>query len=187
MERVGGVRLGNLPGFRALGLTGTRRHESNATSVKRSLQPAQNQPGHGVVPNQMNSENFRSLAPIRIGLGLVIMVMLAGCADTPTWSSLSAMPTSAQLQAARGRLSSYVYFTSYEIYFDHHGGQYTYWDGRGWVTRGEPPPGISLELLENSPSVAMDFPDAPWGHHATVVQSYPRNWGRSAPLMVSSR
>ena len=135
----------------------------------------------------MNLENPRAIVPIRLGLGLVILALLAGCADTPAWSSLSTVPTSAQLQSARGRSSSYVYFASYEIYYDQNGGRYTYWDGRGWITRAEPPPGIPAELLENSPSVAMTFSDAPWWHHAAVVRTYPRNWGRSETIMASAR
>jgi hypothetical protein len=100
---------------------------------------------------------------------------------------MSQVPTSAQLQAVRARLPSFVYFTRYEIYFDHGSRQYTYQEGNRWVTRLAPPPGVSLGLLETSPVVAMDFYDAPSGHHASVVRRYPRDWPRPDIIMASVR
>jgi hypothetical protein len=135
----------------------------------------------------MKSKSFRIFARVAAGLGLLSLLMLAGCADTPLWSSMSVVPTVAQLQAARGRPSSYVYFAAYEIYYDSTGRQYTYREGDVWVTRSAPPPGVPVELLESSPAVVMDFHDAPQWHHAAVVRSYPRNWGRPDAIFASTR
>ncbi len=122
-----------------------------------------------------------------MGLGLLALTMLAGCADTPLWSSMSVVPTTEQFQAARGRQSSYIYFVAYEIYYDSTARQYTYRDGTAWVTRAEPPPGVAVGLLEASPSVLMDFHDAPRWHHEAVIHQYPRNWGRPKAIVVSAR
>ena len=135
----------------------------------------------------MNAKNFRFVDWAGFGLGLVVLAMLAGCADSPPWSSTSKVPTNGQLQAALGRKSSFVYFTSYEIYYDRNYSQYTYWDGSVWITGTEPPQGISTDLLLASPSVVMNFHDAPEWHHAAVVRNYPRNWGRPEVIMASAQ
>jgi len=135
----------------------------------------------------MKSKNFQMSVRAAGGLGLLVLTLLAGCADTPTWSSMSVVPSSAQLQAVRGRAPSYVYFARYEIYFERTLRQYTYVEGNAWVTRSEPPPGVPVALLEASPSVALNYSDTPQRHHAAVVSSYPRNWGRSDAILASAR
>ena len=132
----------------------------------------------------MNAKNFRFVG---FGLGLVVLVTLAGCVDSPPWSGTSKVPSAAKLQSALGRKSSFVYFSSYEIYYNSTNRQYVYWDGSAWDTRTEPPPGVSVRALLASPSVAMDFHDAPDGHHAAVVRSYPRNWRHPEVIMASTR
>jgi hypothetical protein len=140
-----------------------------------------------VVLTDMTSNIIHRAEHVRFGIGMAFLFLLAGCADTPPWGSMSVVPTSAQLQAARGRQSSYVYFAAYEIYYESIGRQYTYREGDVWITRPAPPPGIPVELLETSPAVAMNFHDAPQGHHAAVVRSYPRNWGRPDAVFASAR
>lgn len=113
--------------------------------------------------------------------------MLTGCVDSPPWGGIAKHPTTAQIQAVLGRQDSYVYFPGYEIYYNHTTDQYVYWDGNAWVAGIEPPRGVQLEALLGSPSVAMNFSDAPERHHATVVRSYPHNWGSPVSVMASSR
>jgi len=69
----------------------------------------------------------------------------------------------------------YVYYPGYEVYYSSSRRQYTYRDGRSWVSRPAPPR-VSVDVLFASPSVRLDFHDAPEIHHATVVQTYPKNW-----------
>lgn len=120
-------------------------------------------------------------------LCLAVVGLLAGCADTPRWTNSSRHPTPAQIQAVLGRLDTYIYFSSYQIYLNPAREQYTFWDGGAWVTSRELPPEVSMEALEASPSVAMTFDDAPARHHAEIIRLYPRNWGRSEAVMVSAQ
>src|ERR1043166_1068656 len=69
----------------------------------------------------------------------------------------------------------YVYYPGHEVYYSSSRRQYTYQDGRSWVTRPQPPR-VSVDVLLASPSVSVDFHDAPATHHATVVQTYPKSW-----------
>jgi hypothetical protein len=69
----------------------------------------------------------------------------------------------------------YVYYPGYEVYYSSNRRQYTYRDGSAWVSRSAPPR-VSAEVLFASPSVSVEFHDAPATHHASVVQTYPRNW-----------
>jgi hypothetical protein len=83
----------------------------------------------------MKSKSFRLVDRFAAGLGLLVLIFLTGCADTPPWGSMSVVPTSAQLQAVRGRQSSYVYYSAYEIYYESSGREYTFREGEDWVTR----------------------------------------------------
>jgi hypothetical protein len=38
------------------------------------------------------------------------------------------------------------------------------------------PRGVTVNVLLASPSVKMNFHDAPAQHHAAVVKQYPKNW-----------
>ena len=69
----------------------------------------------------------------------------------------------------------YVYYPGYEVYYSSSTRQYVYLEGSAWVTRPAPPR-VSVDMLFASPSVTLDFSDAPAAHHATVVQQYPKNW-----------
>jgi hypothetical protein len=69
----------------------------------------------------------------------------------------------------------YVYYPGYEIYYNSHRRQYTYQEGRSWVT-GPAPPRVAVDVLFGSPSVRLDFHDAPQAHHETVVRQYPKHW-----------
>jgi len=69
----------------------------------------------------------------------------------------------------------YVYYPSYQVYYSGSSRQYVYVEGNAWVTRPAPPR-VSADVLFASPSVRLNFHDAPAIHHAAVVQTYPRNW-----------
>src|SRR5437763_811658 len=69
----------------------------------------------------------------------------------------------------------FVYYPSYQVYYSPSRHQCVYLDGGAWVTRPTPPH-VSIDVLFASPSVKLGFHDAPAVHHATVVQTYPRNW-----------
>jgi len=69
----------------------------------------------------------------------------------------------------------YVYYPGYQVYYSGHSRQYVYLEGSAWVTRPAPPR-VSVDVLFASPSVRLDFHDAPSIHHATVVQQYPKHW-----------
>jgi hypothetical protein len=69
----------------------------------------------------------------------------------------------------------YVYYPNYGVYYSHSHNQYAYQDNGAWVSRPAPQ-GVSVQVLMASPSVKMDFHDAPANHHAAVVQQYPKNW-----------
>src|ERR1043166_342022 len=63
----------------------------------------------------------------------------------------------------------YVYYPGYEIYYNTHHRQYTYRQGDSWFT-GPAPPRVAMDVLLGSPSVRLDFHDAPQAHHETVVR-----------------
>ena len=69
----------------------------------------------------------------------------------------------------------YIYYPSYQVYYSSSRRQYIYRDGRSWVTRSAPPR-VSVDVLVASPSVRLDFDDAPEIHHARVVKQYPKHW-----------
>jgi hypothetical protein len=69
----------------------------------------------------------------------------------------------------------YVYYPNYGVYYSSSRRQYAYQENGGWVN-APAPRGVSVDALLASPSVKMNFHDAPANHHAAVVQQYPRNW-----------
>ena len=73
----------------------------------------------------------------------------------------------------------YVYYPAYEVYYSRHTRQYSYRQGRSWVSRTEPPR-VSANVLLASPSVTLDFHDAPASHHAAVARQYPKHWAPPA-------
>ena len=74
----------------------------------------------------------------------------------------------------------YVYYPGYEVYYSNSRRQYIYLEGRSWVARPAPPR-VSVDVLFASPSVRLDFHDAPAHHHAALVRQYPRNWAPPGP------
>jgi hypothetical protein len=82
------------------------------------------------------------------------------------------------VETSAGVQDDYVYYPNYEVYYSSSRHQYAYREGNAWVSRPAPR-GISVDALRASPSVQMDFHDAPANHHAAVVQQYPKNWAPS--------
>ena len=74
---------------------------------------------------------------------------------------------------------SNVYYTSYGIYYSSNRRQYASLEGGAWVSQPAPR-GVSADVLRASPSVKMDFHDAPANHHAAIAQQYPKNWKPAA-------
>jgi hypothetical protein len=128
---------------------------------------------------------FRFRNPVAFALGLAALALLSGCA-TSSWTGTFRQPTMSQVHVALSQQDSYIYFPGYQVYFNPARRQYTYWNGRAWLTSPDLPHELSLELLQESPSVAMNFDDAPARHHGEVAQSYPRNWGRSESSLASA-
>ena len=75
--------------------------------------------------------------------------------------------------------NDYVYYPNYGVYYSQSRGQYAYQENGAWVSRPAPS-GVSVHMLQASPSVKMNFHDSPANHHAAVVQQYPKNWKPSA-------
>jgi hypothetical protein len=69
----------------------------------------------------------------------------------------------------------YQYYPSYGIYYNTYRHQYAYLNGNAWVW-APAPQGVSLQMLQASPSVHMDFHDSVEKHHKDVLQRYPKNW-----------
>ena len=104
-------------------------------------------------------------------LGAVILGTLAGCTtyvDRPSQGSVyEAPPVVVQ--------DDYVYYPDYQVYYSSRRHQYAYLEGGAWVSRPAPR-GVSVNVLLASPSVRMNFHDAPANHHAEIVRQYPKNW-----------
>jgi len=135
------------------------------------------------------NSRFTNLAGFTIGAAL--LAALAGCADTPTWGGWSTRPEFAQLQATRGIQPDWVYYPAYAVYYSSNYQQYVCLDVitpdySEWITLPEPLAPVTVEMLQTSPSVRMDFQDAPAHHHATVARNYPKNWRPADTVVVSS-
>ena len=110
--------------------------------------------------------------------GVALLGALTGCVgyvDGPHHARVYAPPPTVYVETGVQVQDDYVYYPGYEVYYSSHRHQYVYQDGRSWVSRPAPPR-VSVDVLFASPSVRLDFHDAPAIHHATVVQQYPRHW-----------
>jgi len=121
----------------------------------------------------------------KIGLvsGAALIGALTGCVgyvDGPHPATVYAPAPVVYADAGVVVQDDYVYYPGYQVYYSGSRHQYVYRDGRSWVTRPAPPR-VSAEVLLASPSVRLDFHDAPSLHHANVVKTYPKNWRPSGP------
>ena len=116
----------------------------------------------------------------RIGfvIGAVLVGAMTGCVgyvDRPHHEHSYSQPPPVYGQTALFVQADYVYYPGYQVYYSGNTHQYVYQDGHSWVSRPAPPR-VSADVLLASPSVRVDFHDAPAAHHATVVKAYPKNW-----------
>jgi hypothetical protein len=115
-------------------------------------------------------------------IGLVAAVALlgalTGCVGHvrgPHHSGGYAPSPSVHVQGSVVVQDSYVYYPHHQVYYSGSTRQYVYLEGSAWVRRPSPPR-VSVDVLFASPSVSVDFHDAPAIHHTTVVQTYPKTW-----------
>jgi hypothetical protein len=108
----------------------------------------------------------------------VLLGALTGCigyVDGPRPGRVYVEPPSTYVETGVVVQDDYVYYPGYQVYYSSNRRQYMYLEGRSWVSRPAPPR-VSADVLFASPSVRLDFHDAPANHHATVVRQYPKNW-----------
>jgi hypothetical protein len=72
----------------------------------------------------------------------------------------------------------YVYYPSYGVYYNSGRHQYAYLENGAWVM-APAPQGVSVDVLQASPSVNMDWHDSPERHHADMLKRYPKDWKSS--------
>lgn len=104
---------------------------------------------------------------------LVVLVTSSGCVTEQRGGYVRSPRIHAQ--AVVVVQDDYEYYPNYEVYYSRNRHEYVYLDGGSWVRRPQPS-GVTLDVLVHSPSVRLDFHDAPELHHSSVVRSYPRNW-----------
>jgi hypothetical protein len=145
----------------------------------------------------MNKTKFLVVAAkTGIALNALLLLTLTGCggnADAPTSGVQVEAPAVAQTPPPPADLQvqspvvvaalapavevqdDYVYYPSYGVYYSSGRHQYASLQGGAWVS--EPAPrGVAVGVLRASPSVKMDFHDAPANHHTAIAQQYPKNW-----------
>ena len=114
-----------------------------------------------------------------------LLATVAGCSKAPPEVQPVAAPATPAQAAAPAPVvlvqptvvlqDDYVYYPAYEVYYSSRRHDYRYRDGNAWVTRAAPPR-VSVDVLFASPSVRLDFHDAPERHHDATIRSYPKNW-----------
>jgi hypothetical protein len=70
---------------------------------------------------------------------------------------------------------NYVYYPAYGAYYSPRRHLFAYEHAGSWVWEAAPP-GVSANVVLATPSVKMDFHDAPWLHHKEIVRRYPHDW-----------
>lgn len=111
-------------------------------------------------------------------IGAALLTALTGCVgyvEHPHHARVYAPPPSVYVETDVVLRDDYVYYPSYQVYYSSTRRSYIYLEGRTWVTRPSPPR-VSVDVLFASPSVSLEFHDAPSFHHSQVVQQYPKHW-----------
>ncbi len=112
---------------------------------------------------------------LALGGGAVLLaVLLAGCVHEHR-AVYAPPPTRDYVAANIVVQDNYVYYPGYQIYFSSSRNRYIYMEGRSWVSRPAPPR-VPVGVLFASPSVRLDFHDAPEIHHSRVIRQYPKHW-----------
>ena len=120
----------------------------------------------------------RQTGQLGIVFGTALIAALTGCVgyvDGPRHARVYAPAPPVYVETGVVVQGGYVYYPDYQVYYSGNTRQYVYLEGSAWVTRPAPPR-VSVEVLFASPSVSLDFHDAPSIHHASVVQQYPKHW-----------
>lgn len=126
----------------------------------------------------MNKTRQSVTGKIGFMFGTMLLGTLTGCVgygDHPHHARGYAPPPPVYVQAGVVVQDHYVYYPRYQVYYSSNQRHYMYQDGRSWVSRPAPPR-VSTDVLLASPSVTLDFHDAPSIHHAAVVKQYPKHW-----------
>jgi len=149
--------------------------QKNTKTERNMMQPGFTEtdqtPGHGI---SMNKTKHSKLGLV---LGIPLLGLLSGGIGCfhETHHARYAQPPPAYVESGAVVQDDYVYYPGYQVYYSNSRHQYRYQEGHSWVWRPTPPQ-VSAEAMASSPSVRLDFHDAPERHHATVVRQYPRNW-----------
>lgn len=107
--------------------------------------------------------------------GAALLSVLTGCVVAPRHRVVYGAPPPVYEERVAVVQDDYVYYPGYQVYYSSNRRQYIFLEGRSWVSRPAPPR-VSVDVLFASPSVRLDFHDAPSMHHATVVRQYPKHW-----------
>jgi hypothetical protein len=110
--------------------------------------------------------------------GAALIGALTGCVgyvDGPHHARVYRQPPAVYVETGIVAQDDYIYYPGYQIYYSGRSRQYVYLEGNAWVSRPAPPR-VAVDVLFASPSVSLDFHDAPAAHHSTVSQTYPKNW-----------
>ena len=114
------------------------------------------------------------ISRIGFALGTALLGTLTGCVVAPPRAVYVAAPAVYEERVVIVQ-DDYVYYPGYQVYYSSNRRQYVYLEGRSWVSRPVPPR-VSVDVLFASPSVRLDFHDAPSVHHKRVVRQYPKHW-----------
>lgn len=126
----------------------------------------------------MNTIKYLASGRIQSVLCTTLLGAVTGCVgyvDRPPQATVYAPPPPVYVERTVVVQDNYVYYPGYQVYYSGNTRQYVYLEGRSWVSRSAPPH-VSADVLFASPSVRLDFHDAPAVHHATVVRQYPKYW-----------
>ena len=122
----------------------------------------------------MMNKMFRPAGTAGLMIGAALLAALTACAVDGS-NQRTGYRGSPAVQATVVIQDDYDYYPGYEIYYSRNRHEFVYRDGDAWVRRSEPR-GVTANVLLAAPSVRVDFHDSPALHHASVVQSYPKNW-----------
>jgi len=126
----------------------------------------------------MNTKSFHPTGFAGLVLSAAMIPLLIGCVAEPSRSRVRVHAPTVYVATEVIREDDYVYYPGYEVYYSNNRRQFVYRDGRSWVTRPAPPR-VAIDVLFASPSVRVDFRDAPEHHHTDMVRRYPRHWRQS--------
>ena len=131
-----------------------------------------------------NQKNFLLTNSLRLVFGAAVLGALTGCVayvDKPAQGSVYEDNSATFLVQ-----DDYVYYPNYECYYSVNRHQFAYREGNVWVARPAPR-GVTVDVLLASPSVKMNFHDAPVQHHEAVAKQYPKNWKPASAKSAQNR